>query len=228
MANLPTRVLGGVTVLDTPLITKALSYARTHLSDLAYNHSVRSWLFGVVIASKIDSLKDIDKEVHAFSAILHDLGWDFTGELVSPDKRFEVDGANAARDFLKREADGKEWDSQRLQLVWDAIALHTTPSIAVHKQPEVVATNYGISADLSGPLGSPGGSLRQEEYDAIVLEFPRLGMMKGLKDIACHLCRTKPATTYDNFVGQYGEKYVEGFSLAGKRSIDFIESSPLE
>jgi hypothetical protein len=55
--SLQERTFGGVTVLDTPLITKALQYARKHLNDVAYSHSVRSWLYGVVIAANIPSLK---------------------------------------------------------------------------------------------------------------------------------------------------------------------------
>ena len=46
-------------------------------------------------------------------------------EVISNENRFEVDGANAARAFLKREANSQDWDKHRLQLVWDAIALHT-------------------------------------------------------------------------------------------------------
>jgi len=61
---------------------------------------------------------------------------------VSTDLRFEVDGANAARDFLRREA--PDWDGRRVQLVWDAVALHTTPSITRHEEAEVGATCVGI------------------------------------------------------------------------------------
>lgn len=94
---------------------------------------MRSWLLGFVIAAKIPQLQGRDLEAHALAAILHDLGWAETGDLVTEDKRFEVDGANAARDFLETEAG--DWDKHRLQLVWDAIALHTTPSIAVSFLP---------------------------------------------------------------------------------------------
>lgn len=52
-------------------------------------------------------------------------------------------------------------------------------------------------------------------------------MKEGLREICCRLCRTKPETTYDNFVGEYGERYIEGFSLAGKRVIDFMEAKSL-
>jgi hypothetical protein len=70
-------------------------------------------LFGFIIASKIPSLADRDLEVHAIGALMHDIGWDPTGELISKDKRFEVDGADAARNFLRKEA--PDWDKHRLQ-----------------------------------------------------------------------------------------------------------------
>ncbi|KAL8785758.1 MAG: hypothetical protein Q9195_008501 [Heterodermia aff. obscurata] len=228
MASLPTRVYAGITVPDTPLVNKALEFARARLSDAVYNHVVRSWLFGFAIASKAsDELQSRDLEVHSIAAILHDMGWDTTGELVSKDKRFEVDGADAARLFLKREAVEGEWDAHRLQLVWDAIALHTTISIAWYKEPEVLATSHGIRADFVGPERAFGGHLTWQEYNIIVEELPRLGFKESVRGILCDLCKTKPETTYDNVTGQYGERFVEGFSLAGHQQIDLIEDYTL-
>jgi hypothetical protein len=113
MSPLPTRVFAGVTIPDTPLITKALEYTKAHSADFAFNHVQRSMLFGFIIASKIPSLAERDLEVHAIGALMHDIGWDPTGELVSKDRRFEVDGADAARNFLRQEA--PDWDKHRLQ-----------------------------------------------------------------------------------------------------------------
>ncbi|KAL8717586.1 MAG: hypothetical protein Q9181_008305 [Wetmoreana brouardii] len=222
MSTLPTRMYGGVTVPDTPLITSALSFARARMTDSLYNHVVRSWLFGFAIADKVPALQNRDREAHSVAAILHDLGWDCTNELRSTDKRFEVDGANAARDFLKREG-GDAYGKHRLQLVWDAIALHTTVSIAWHKEAEVVATSYGVTTDFVGAEGSYMGLLTRKEYDAIVKDVPRLEMKDDIRETLCGLCRTKPQTTYDNFVGDWGEKYLEGYTRVGNRKIDEIE-----
>ncbi|TVY44204.1 hypothetical protein LSUB1_G002335 [Lachnellula subtilissima] len=223
--HVTTRVLAGITVPHTPLITKALTYARKHLSDSAYNHVVRSWLFGHVIASKIPDFQMHDEELHAVAAILHDLGWDKTGELVSKDKRFEIDGANAARDFISREGEMKDWDNHRLQLAWDAIALHTTGSIALHKEIEVRICCIGIITDFTGPEKSPGGVLTRGVWDAIVEQFPRPGFVKDVVDTLCGLCRNKPETTYDNFVADFGLAYVEGYNLKGNRLIDILEAA---
>lgn len=194
---------------------------------MAYNHVVRSWLFGFAIASKIPSLTDRDLEVHSIAAILHDMGWDTTGKLTSPDKRFEVDGANAAREFLIKEGVAEEWDKYRLQLVWDAIALHSTPSIAWHKEDEVRMTSQGTLTDFGGPDVSFEKLLTWEEWEGVVKEYPRLGLKDGVKEILCGLCRSKPETTYDNFVAGYGERYVDGYSLEGKKQVDAIEAMTL-
>ena len=221
-----TRVFAGVTVPDTPAINASIAFARAHASDLVYNHVVRSWLFGTIIAGKLPSLKDIDLEVHAVSALLHDLGWDSTGELVSKDKRFEIDGAIAARAFLEREIQPR-WDSRRLQLVFDSIALHTTASISAYKEPEVAACTMGIDIDFFGPDGSPNGTITWDEFDAVNKEFPRLRFFNGTTEIFLGLCRTKPNTTYDNFLSDFGEVYIDGFTRVGHRLIDMVANSTL-
>ena len=225
--SLPTRVLAGITVPDTPTIAAAIAYVRAHSDDLTYNHIMRSWLFGSAIVSKnLDAAKDMDLEALAVSLLLHDLGWDVTGELVSADKRFEVDGAIAARNFLEREEFRAEWDKHRVQLVWDAIALHTTASLAQHKEPEVKACNFGIFMDFVGPDQS-FGQLTWGEYEGIVKEFPRLKFIKGAQEILCGFCRTKPETTYDNIVSAFGVRYVEGYTLEGNTAVDRFAACPL-
>lgn len=79
-----------------------------------------------------------------------------------------------------------------MQFVWDAIALHTTISLAWHKEPRVVSISYGISTDFSGVQGASMDLLPQEEYDAVVEEVPRLGMKNAFKEVMCGLCRTNP------------------------------------
>jgi hypothetical protein len=224
MPPLPTRVLAGVTVPDTPLITKALAYARRHCDDFTYNHVVRSWLFGTYIADRIPELQGRDIELHSITTILHDLGWATTPELISKDKRFEIDGANAAREFLQKEGATEEWDKHRLQLAWDAIALHTTFSIALEKEIEVRSCLIGISTDFTGPEESIGGVLTREIWDGIIKEYPRLGFKECIKKVMCGLCRTKPETTYDNFAADFGLAFVEGYSREGHRVTDLVEA----
>jgi hypothetical protein len=126
---------------------------------------------------------------------------------------------------MKDTSGGGEWDERRLQLVWDAIALHTTFSIVQYKEPEVVACWMGILADFTGPDGSPEGALTWTEYEGIVKVYPRLKLVTGIKEIFCGFCQTKLETTYDNLVGSFGEKYVEGYTL--QKAVDMFEACPL-
>ncbi|KAH8591591.1 hypothetical protein B0O99DRAFT_631827 [Bisporella sp. PMI_857] len=222
MASPPTRVLAGITVPDTPLITKALAYAKSHCNEVVYNHVVRSWLFGAYTANHLSVHPNWDTELHAVAAILHDLGLATTPGFISADKRFEVDGANLTRAFLQAEGNEEEWDQYRLQLAWDAVALHTTSSIAKEMQAEVRNCCLGIMTDFLRPDNAPGGPIPGKVWNGIVKEFPRHGFREGVKDALCGLCVSKPETTYDNFVADFGTRFVDGYSVKGKLAIDFI------
>ena len=215
-SNVPTRILAGITIPDTPLVTSAIAFAKEHLDAFAFNHVMRSLLFGFCIASKDPSQSSRDIEAHAVSAVLHDMGWALSSNLISKDKRFEVDGADIAREFLQREA--PQWDRHRVQLVWDTIALHSTRSICLYKEVEVAACSRGILFDFRGPPLSDG-MMTWEEYDAVVREFPRLNLADGVRNVFCQLCRDKPETTYDNFAADVGEEMVEGYSRKGRKLV---------
>jgi len=114
------------------------------------------------------------------------------------------------------------------RLVWDAIALHTIGTIVFHKEPEVQAVCYGIWADFQGPDRIEGNLLTWDEYNVVVAELPRLSLMKGLKGLMCHFCETKPATTIDNTVGEWGDKFVKGYDRAGKLTCDLLLTCDLD
>jgi hypothetical protein len=193
--TMPRRTIAGVEVVDTPIVRDAHDYALNHSSEFVYKHIMRSWLFGAIIIEQNETLRNtVDLEVHAIAALLHDLGWDQTpgSPFVSEDKRFEVDGAIAAREFIQNNQHGQEWDERRVQLVWDSIALHTQPSISNYKEQEVVTTGNGILSDFYGPeLG-----ITKEEYSAVLSEFPNNDMRDGFNNTVIWLCQSKPATTY--------------------------------
>ena len=134
-------VLAGIKVPDTVLVRDAIDLSRSASAPFLFNHSMRSWLFSVLLSESAERAPD--PELLAVATILHDLG---LTDRYTAESRFEVDGANAARSFLK----GRGISTQRTQVVWDAIALHTTRSIALHKEPEVAITHSGITADVLG------------------------------------------------------------------------------
>ena len=96
--TLSTRILVGVLVPDSPLVSRAIEYARANSEAYLYNHVMRSWLFAVTLAQLKQAAHD--PEVLAVATLLHDLGLAkaFSGPL-----RFEVEGANAARAFARKE-----------------------------------------------------------------------------------------------------------------------------
>lgn len=212
----PPMPISGITIPSTALILAALEYTKSHTSPTTVNHCLRSAAFAIIIARKHPAYSGIDLETITLSTILHDMGWATTKSLLSEDKRFEVDGANLAREFLQREmtktgGHSQTHDDQWLQLIWDAVALHTTPSIALYKQPEVAVTSFGILGDFLGP-NHPTGMITVDEYKEVVRAFPRLDFREELPQIMCGLCETKPGATYDNFVGDFGIKLgVEGY-----------------
>jgi hypothetical protein len=94
-------------------------------------------------------------------------------------------------------------------IVWDAIALHTTPTLALHKEPEVVMTHSGIAVDV---LGAGLDRISQEKQQAILTAFPRLAFKDGFKGCLCNVVRQKPMTAVDNILRDFGIRYVEGFT----------------
>lgn len=135
----------GFAVPDTELATAADALARSVSPSFVYNHTVRSYLFAreLAAASGLRAEVDYDEELVYVACILHDLG---VTEFANNDKRFEVDGADAAAAFLT--ARGVE--PARVQPVWNAIALHTSDGLAPHFGPVEAVTQQGIAADILG------------------------------------------------------------------------------
>src|SRR5215813_9776257 len=159
-----TRILGGITVPDTALITRAMDYASSLSEPYLFNHAVRSWLFAV----RLGQLQGVphDAEVVAVGTLLHDLG--LTDGFTGP-KRFEIEGADAARTFAREQG----LDDRRVQLIWDTVALNSTPSIALYKEAEVAVSTAGIALDWGG---FQYDQIPANEMKGILAAFPRLDM----------------------------------------------------
>jgi hypothetical protein len=209
-----TRLLAGVSVPDTPVISRAIEYAREHSEPYLFNHVMRSWLFAVILAQLDQSVHDA--EVLAVTTILHDLGLTkaFDGPL-----RFEVEGANAARAFARSEG----IDDLRSQLIWDGVALNSTPSIGLYKETEVALCTAGIGLDWGG-WGYD--KVTEAQVAGIVDAFPRLDMKQRFTRAVCCIVETRPATTYDNFARDFGERFVPGYKRTS--TVDYLLNSPFK
>jgi len=190
----------GIKVPDTALVRDAIDLSRGLLEPFLFNHVMRSWLFGILLSEAAEVAPDA--ELLAVAAILHDLG---LTERYTAENRFEVDGANAAREFMRN----RGISAQQAQVVWDAIALHTTPTLALHKEPEVVMTHSGIAVDV---LGAGLDRIPQEKQRAILTAFPRLAFKDEFKGCLCNVVRQKPMMAIDNILRDFGIRYVEGFT----------------
>jgi len=139
--NAAAPVIAGIVVPYTPLIAHAVMHAHEQCEPYLFNHAMRSWLFATVIARARNTSHDA--EVLAVATVLHDLGLSVA---FADGLRFEVEGANTAREF----ASAAGMSRRRAQLVWDSIALSSTPSIGLYKEPEVALCAAGVWLDWSG------------------------------------------------------------------------------
>jgi hypothetical protein len=156
------KTIAGITIPDSSIAREATDLLLTHGTEFIYNHSLRVFLFSELNAKRNNLAHD--SELLYVASVFHDLG--LVPHYSSPDLRFEVDGANAARDFLKSHGLPKE----SLQLVWDTIALHTTIGIAEHKENEVALMYSGVGLDV---MGEGYETLSDENREEIIAAFPR-------------------------------------------------------
>jgi hypothetical protein len=194
------RLIAGISVPDGPLITAAIEYAQRLSEPYLFNHAMRSWLFAELIARAKGI--DYDHEVVAIGTILHDIG--LTAGVSGPN-RFEVNGADAAVSF----AASRGLSGRRGQLIWDLVALNSTPSLALHKEPEVAVGTMGIGLDYGG-FGLD--VLQAGDVDRILGAFPRLRMKDRFSETCCRLVAERPETSYDNFLRDFGERFVPGYN----------------
>lgn len=202
------KTIAGIRIPDSVMASQATDLLREYGNKLLYNHSLRSFLFASLNGQQNN--RRYDAELLYISAIFHDLG--LTPHYRSDDKRFEVDGANAARDFLR----GHGVPPQSLQLVWDAIALHTSPGIAEYKEPEVALLNYGVALDV---VGKGYQQLPGNQREEIIKHFPRNGLKKNMITTFFDGFKHKPHTTYGSINADICACMIPGFKRA-----DFCEA----
>lgn len=181
------QTVAGISMPDSKIAKEATELLLTHGTEFIYNHSLRVFLFSSLNGQR-NQMK-YDPELLYVSAVFHDLG--LTPKFSSANLRFEVDGANAARDFLKSHGMPKE----TLQLVWDSIALHTSIGIAEHKEAEVALLYGGVGLDV---MGEGYEHLTTAHRDEIVGLFPRTDFKKKIIPAFFEGFKHKTDTTFGN------------------------------
>ncbi|HWY06120.1 MAG TPA: HD domain-containing protein [Candidatus Acidoferrales bacterium] len=186
--TLQAALIPGIRVPDSKFANEITEFIRDTESTLLFNHSSRVYYFGA-LAGRRRGLK-FDVELLYAGAMFHDIG--LVPAYRSAADRFEVDGANAARDFLRRH----NIYEQDIDLVWTAIALHTTPGIPQYMHPVVALVTAGVEMDV---LGIDYGSFTESDRNEVVQAYPRTTHFK--EDILQAFydgIKHKPETTFGN------------------------------
>jgi hypothetical protein len=214
MTKQATQLIADLNVPDGPLVTAAIEYGQRISEPYLFNHAMRSWLFAETIGRT--QRLDYDHEVVAIGTILHDIG--LTAAVSGP-HRFEVNGADAVRLFIASRGLSKS----RVQLIWDLVALNSTPSLALHKEPEVAVGTMGIGLDYGG-FGLE--AIDAEHVDRILRAFPRLKMKDRFRETCCRVVITRPETSHDNFLRDFGERFVPGYKAVS--TVDLLLNAPFD
>ncbi|WP_028227845.1 HD domain-containing protein [Paraburkholderia ferrariae] len=180
--------LNDVAIPDSQLAREITEFVRDTETPLLFHHSSRVYYFGA-LAGKHRNLQ-FDRELLYAGAMFHDMG--LMHDHSSKNERFEVDGANAARDFLQ----SRGISQQDIDLVWTSIALHTTPGIPEHMHPVIALVTAGVEMDV---LGLTYRQYSDAEREAVVHAHPRTEHFKeDIIQAFYNGIRHKPATTFGN------------------------------
>jgi hypothetical protein len=192
--------------IDTDVARAAIRLAQSTESPAVFNHSVRSYLFGELLAARDGLLPgaDYDRETLFLACVLHDLG---AGTAAAGKARFEVEGADLAAALLTEHG----CDRAVVDGVWDAIALHTSSGIAERRGPLCYLTRLGVGVDF----GLDAEFIDEQTAVAIHARYPRLSMASSLMDaIVAHGQRSpEAAPPYSLPANVLRERQTDGITL---------------
>jgi hypothetical protein len=196
-----TDTIAGIAIPDTPLVRAVTEFIRESENDLLFNHSRRVFLFGALQGRRRGLQPDL--ELLYAGAMFHDLG--LTERYRTSVVRFEVDGANAARDFLLE----RGVDRAAADKVWLSIALHTTPGVPEFLEPEIALVTAGVETDV---LGIGRDDLSPEALAAVTAAHPRPDfkqrILSAFNDGMKHRPQTTSGTCNDDVLERFDPTFV--------------------
>lgn len=201
-----TETIGGIVIPDTDLTREATALVRQAADDTLFNHSRRVFLWGMLQAKAMGLQPD--PELAYVGGMFHDLG--LTPKYRTTERRFEVDGAEAAYDFL-REHGRSEQDARN---VWLGIALHTTPEIPMSLAPEVAVVTLGVETDV---LGLRLDKISDEDRQEVVGAHPRPQFKQRILEAFYEGMKDRPETTF----GTMNDDVISHFDPSFQRE-DFV------
>ncbi|BDI29644.1 phosphohydrolase [Capsulimonas corticalis] len=192
--------IAGIVVPDSRLAREATELIRDTESTLLFDHSLRVYLFGALRGQRRGMA--YDPELLYLGAMFHDIG--LTPQYSSPNHRFEIDGANTARDFLRT----RGVSEGEIDLVWDAIALHTTPEIPWFKPPVVALVTAGVEMDV---LGLGFEEVTENARALVLAAHPRPNFKEGIIQAFADGIKHKPETAFGNVKADVLERKLPGY-----------------
>jgi hypothetical protein len=188
MTLAPLKSVAGVRIPDTALCKAAVDLLESCSPAFLCSYCLRTYIFGSLAVKGIGR-SVVDEEAAFCGAVLHDLG------LVPPyrgDNRFEVDGAEAARDFsIKHQV-----SPERADVVWQAIALHTSRGIPTRLAGEIALVHLGAGLDF---LGLGLDQVPPQVVEEILEKYPRISFKEEFKNLLVEHCRHNPAAQILNW-----------------------------
>jgi hypothetical protein len=209
------QAVAGIQIPDSALARDVTEFVQDVAPQLLFDHSRRVFLWGSLQGER--RALNFDPELLYVGAMFHDIG--LVEGHRSADERFEIDGANAARAFL--EARGVR--EEDVSVVWDSIALHTTPEIPRYKQSEVWLVTLGVEYDV---LGLHFDDIAPERRDGVVAAHPRTRFKAGIVEAFFEGMRDKPETAFGTMNTDVLEAKLPGYERPN--FCDFIANSPLQ
>jgi hypothetical protein len=201
------QTIAGITIPDTPLVRDVTALIRDVEDDLLFDHSRRVFLFGALQGRRRGLQPDL--ELLYVGAMFHDIG--LTARYRASSLRFEVDGANAARDFLLDHGA----DEAAARKVWLSIALHTTPAVPEFLDPEIALVTAGVETDV---LGIERDDLPAEALAAVTAAHPRPDFKNRILQAFTDGMAHRPRTTFGTVNADVLEHYDASFARD-----DFVE-----
>ena len=186
---MPSNDVLGISIPDSAISREAAELIRDTASELLFRHSNRVYFWAALIGRRKGL--PVDSELLYAGAMFHDIG--LTERFRESPLRFEVDGANAARDFLRSHGI-VEGDVEK---VWAAIALHTTPGIPEFMHPEAALLHVGAGMDVAGRAYD---QFTVEEREAVTSAWPREDDFKhAIIDTFYEGLKHRPDSTFGTF-----------------------------
>jgi len=180
-------VIADVVIPDTALVRDITEFIREAEDDLLFDHSRRVYLFGALQGRRRGLRPDL--ELLYAGAMFHDIG--LTEPYRNSMLRFELDGANAARDFLRE----RGVDEASIRKVWLGIALHTTPGVPEFLEPEIALVTAGVETDV---LGFGRDDLPTDALDAVTAAHPRPDFKRRILQAFTDGNKHRPRSTFGN------------------------------